>query len=230
MALDYTLSFTNKEVTPWCGMVFLKQMLQKMNFREQIQQCTCMPTQESNNSYKPDTILESFITSIWCGANRFLHTEQIRGDRALCKIFDWEKAPGQDVYKRYFRKFTEENNKGTAKYFFSWLFREINFNYFTLDIDSSVILRYGDQEGAEVGYNSKKSGRKSHHSIIAFVNDLKLVANIQLRNGKSAASTGFNEFLDDTLSIFGNKKVGLVRLEHALPILFKRQSPNKRLG
>ncbi len=64
MALDYTLSFTNKEVTPWCGMVFLKQMLQKMNFREQIQQCTCMPTQESNNSYKPDTILESFITSI----------------------------------------------------------------------------------------------------------------------------------------------------------------------
>ena len=27
--MDFTLSFTNKEITPWGGMVFLKQMLDK---------------------------------------------------------------------------------------------------------------------------------------------------------------------------------------------------------
>ena len=56
-------------------------------------------------------------------------------------------------------------------------FQNLNFNFFTLDIDSSIITRYGEQEGAKKGYNPKKKGRNSHHPIIAFVNDVKLVAN-----------------------------------------------------
>ncbi len=37
--MKFELSFTNKEITPWGGMVFLKQMLEKIGFREQIEKC-----------------------------------------------------------------------------------------------------------------------------------------------------------------------------------------------
>ena len=211
--MKFELSFTNKEITPWDGMVFLKQMLDKIGFREQIKNCEALPIFLSNNSYKKEVLLESFITSIWCGANRFLHTEITRSDKALASIFDWQKVPAQDAYKRYFGKFTQSINQQVGHHFFSWFFQNLQLNYFTLDIDSSVITRYGQQEGAKKGYNPNKRGRNSHHPIIAFVNDVKMVANFWLRSGNSSSANNFVGFLEETLSVFGDKKVGLVRLD-----------------
>jgi hypothetical protein len=139
--MKFELSFINKEITPWGGMVFLKQMLDKIGFRSQLEQCDSLPVSLSNNSYKKEVLLESFITSIWCGASRFLHTEVTRADKALGKIFDWEKTPAQDAYKRYFGKFTQNTNQQVGHHFFSWFFQKLNINYFTLDIDSSLITR-----------------------------------------------------------------------------------------
>ena len=211
--MKFELSFTNKEITPWGGMVFLKQMLDKIGFRDQLKNCEVLPTSQSNISYKKEILLESFITSIWCGANRFLHTEITRSDKALGSIFGWEKVPGQDAYKRYFGKFTQATNQLVGHHFFSWFFQNLQLNYFTLDIDSTVITRYGEQEGAKKGYNPKKKGRNSHHPIIAFVNDVKMVANFWLRSGNSGSANNFVGFLEETLSVFGDKKVGLIRLD-----------------
>lgn len=211
--MKFELSFTNQEITPWGGMVFLKQMLDKIGFREEIENCTSLPVSQSINSYKKEVLLESFITSIWCGANRFLHTEITRSDRALGQIFDWKKTPGQDAYKRYFGKFTQKTNQEVGHHFFNWFFQNININYFTLDIDSSVVTRYGAQDGSKKGYNPKKKGRNSHHPIIAFVNEVKMVANFWLRSGNTSSANNFIGFLEETLSVFGTKKVGLVRLD-----------------
>jgi len=211
--MKFALSFTNKEVTPWGGMVFLKQMLDKIGFREHIRSCSYLPVQNSNRAHDVDVILESFITSIWCGANRFLHTEVTRSDQALGKIFGWKRTPGQDAYKRYFGKFTQTINQEVGKHFFSWFLQNLHLNYFTLDIDSSVITRFGNQQGAKKGYNPKRKGRNSHHPIIAFVNDVKMVANFWLRSGNTSSAHNFVGFLEETLAVFGDKKVGLVRLD-----------------
>jgi hypothetical protein len=93
--MNFDISYTSKEITPWGGMVFLKQMLQKTGFRELIEQNPDLPVSGSNRGYKTSTIIEGFITSIWCGANRFLHTEVTRHDAALGKIFDWNNTPGK---------------------------------------------------------------------------------------------------------------------------------------
>jgi len=211
--MKFELSFTSKEITPWGGMVFLKQMLDKIHFKSHLLSCENLPTQDSNRGHKIDILLESFITSIWCGANRFLHTEVTRSDKALAKIFNWTRVPGQDAYKRYFSKFNQATNQSVSHHMFRWFFDNIQLNYFTLDVDSTVITRYGQQEGSKKGYNPKKRGRNSHHPIIAFVNDIRMVANFWLRSGDTSSANNFISFLEDTLSNFGNKIVGLIRLD-----------------
>ena len=211
--MEFDISYTNKEVTPWGGMVFLKQMLQRIGFRELIEKSVDLPQPRSNRGYQTSTILESFITSIWCGANRFLHTEVTRHDPALGKIFDWKTTPGQDTYKRFFSKFTQAKNHVVSDYFYSWIFDHFKFDNFTLDIDSSVVTRYGVQEGAKKGYNPAKKGRPSHHPLIAFIADVKLVANMWLRSGDTSSSNNFLSFLEDTLSKLKNKVVSLIRLD-----------------
>jgi hypothetical protein len=211
--MEFDISYTSKEITPWGGMVFLKQMLQNISFREMIENNPDLPVSGSNRGYKTSTIIEGFITSIWCGANRFLHTEVTRHDAALGKIFDWPNTPGQDTYKRFFSKFTQTTNQKVSDYFYSWIFDNVKFDNFTLDIDSSVMTRYGEQEGAKKGYNPAKKGRASHHPLIAFIADVKLVANMWLRSGNTSSANNFLSFLEDTLSKLKNKTIGLIRLD-----------------
>jgi len=211
--MEFDISYTSKEITPWGGMVFLKQMLEKTGFRELVEKNTDLPQPGSNRGYKTATIIEGFITSIWCGANRFLHTEVTRHDVALGKIFDWQSTPGQDTYKRFFSKFTQAKNHSVGQYFYSWVFDHFRFDNFTLDIDSSVMTRYGVQEGSKKGYNPTKKGRPSHHPLIAFIADVKLVANMWLRSGDTSSANNFLGFLEDTLSKLKNKTVSLIRLD-----------------
>lgn len=211
--MEFDISYTSKEITPWGGMVFLKQMLQKIGFREVIKASPDLPQSKSNRGYQTSTILEGFITSIWCGANRFLHTEVTRHDIALGKIFDWKDIPAQDTYKRFFSKFDQITNQKVSDYFYSWIFDNFKFNNFTLDIDSSVMTRYGEQEGAKKGYNPSKRGRPSHHPLIAFIADVKLVANMWLRSGDTSSANNFLFFLEDTLGKLRNKTVSLIRLD-----------------
>jgi hypothetical protein len=76
----------------------------------------------------------------------------------------------------------------------SWILDNFKFDNFILDIDSFVITKYGSQEGAKKGYNPAKKGHFSHHSLIAFVDDLKLVANMRLRSINNSCANNFFPF------------------------------------
>ena len=169
--MEFDISYTSKEITPWGGMVFLSQMLQKTGFRELIDSSQDLPVSGSNRGHKTSTIIEGFIASIWCGANRFLHTEVTRHDAALGKIFGWKHTPGQDTYKRFFNKFTQSTNQSVSDHFYPWIFDNLRFDNFTLDIDSSVMTRYGQQEGAKkerVLYVLKTTSQLPSSSYIFF--------------------------------------------------------------
>jgi hypothetical protein len=71
---------------------------------------------------------------------------------------------------------------------YRWLFDQIQIDRITLDLDSTVMTRYGKQEGAAKGYNPKKPGRTSHHPLMAFVSELDIFANIWLRPGNTGSA------------------------------------------
>ena len=75
------------------------------------------------------------------------------------------------------------------------------------------MVREGEQEGAAKGYNPKRPGRNSHHPILAFVSDIRMIANYWLRPGNTSASTNYLAFLEDTLENLQGKTVGLVRID-----------------
>ena len=52
-----------------------------------------------------------------------------------------------------------------------------------LTFDSSVLPRYGEQEGSRRGYNPAKHGRASHSPLLAFLNRSKYVIHLWNRSG-----------------------------------------------
>lgn len=74
----------------------------------------------------------------------------------------------------------------------------MNIGPVTVDFDSTVITREGRQQGGVLGYNPNRRGRNSHHPLLAFVSETKMVANAWLRPGNTAASSNCEAFIDET--------------------------------
>lgn len=164
-----------------------------------------------NRGYKPEEIIIAFWLSVWCGANKFLHTEVTRQDIVLGKIFDFKRFPGNTTIKRFFEKFDLKLNNEIFTQLYQWFFEQLQFDNYTLDVDSTILTRYGEQEGAERGYNPTKPGRKSNHPLIAFISECRMICNYWHRSGSAYTSNNFEAFLDDTLNKLKNKKIGLFR-------------------
>jgi hypothetical protein len=209
---ELKIEYTDKEVTAYGGIALLQKMLDKMAFTDFLNRVP-LPQPGSNRGYDPVQIILQFIVSIWCGANRYEHLEVTRFDGVIRRLFGFERMAGHRAFVRFFKKFTMETNANVFSHFYQWFFDNLAFNNFTLDLDSSVITRYGDQQGAALGYNARKPGRRSHHPLLAFVADVEMVANFWLRKGDAHSANNFEAFLLETLSYFKNKQIGLLRAD-----------------
>ena len=210
--MNFELRFTDKEITPWGGMAIMKRMLDHLGFDAALRQAD-LPQPGSNRGYRPEQLITQFMLSVWCGANRFEHGEVTRHDPVLKKIFGFKRMANFKAVMRLFNKFTQSTNESVMDALYHWMFSQLSINGITLDLDSTVMTRYGAQEGAARGYNPAKRGRHSHHPLMAFVADTRMIANCWLRPGNSSSSNNVQAFLANTLHRLGGKKVCLLRAD-----------------
>ena len=206
------IEFIDKEISSWGGLGILKNLIDKSGFLQLLKSLP-LPTQGSNRGYPPEQLFIQFMASVWCGANRYAHIDITRFDTTIQKLFGWKSMPEHKAFERYFQKFYIPTTFEVFGGLYRWFFSNLKFDNFTLDIDSSVITRYGEQQGAKKGYNKHKPGRKSQHPIIAFVADAEMIANFWLRSGDAHTANNFKSFLEETLSFLEEKKIGLLRLD-----------------
>lgn len=108
---------------------------------------------------------------------------------------------------RLLHKFDQPLNDRVFDKLYAWLFEQLQLGGLTLDLDSTVMTRYGTQEGARRGYNPAKPGRHSHHPLMAFVAETRMAANLWLRPGNSHTSNNAQAFLHANLARLGSKQV-----------------------
>ena len=193
--MGFELQFTDREITAWGGMGLMKRMLDHLDFDGALR-AGGLPQPGSHRGYAPEQLIVQFMLSVWCGANRFEHGEVTRHDPVLRRLFGFRRMANFKAVMRLFRKFTQATNEQVFGRLYGWLPAQLAVDRFTLDLDSTVMTRYGRQEGAARGYNPAKPGRLSHHPLMAFVSDTRMVANGWLRPGNSHTANHAGAFLD----------------------------------
>lgn len=211
--VNLPIEYSSKPVTPFGGMSLMKRFIDQVGIREKLEALN-LPQPGSNRGYDPKQIVESFWLGIWTGASRFIHCDWLRYDQVLHSIFGWDTMPSQSTYSRFFGKFSQSLNTEIFPDLQHWFFDQLNIGSLTVDFDSSVITRYGDQQGSAKGYNPNKRGRNSHHPLMAFVEQTRMVANAWMRPGDTAASSSCKEFMEETFKqVLKDKEIGLVRAD-----------------
>lgn len=204
--------YSSKPVSAWGGMRLMKELIDKTKVLEKLKELP-LPEPKSNRGYSPLCLIESFWVCVWLGGMKFSHTSLLKFDDVLKRIFKWKEVPSISTYTRFFNKFNREIVDAAFVNFNKWFFNQLPIEKFTLDLDSTVVTRYGNQEGSVRGYNPNKKGRNSHHPLMAFISDLRMVLNAWIRPGNTSTSNNVYNFLNETLSIIDKKKIGLVRAD-----------------
>lgn len=211
--VNLPIEYSDKQVTPYGGMSLMKRFVDQTGIRGFMSSLD-LPEPGSNRGYPAAQIIESFWLSIWTGASRYIHCDWLRYDRVLQSIFGWRQMPSQSTYSRFFGKFSQKRNTEVFPSLQHWFFGQLGVDNLTVDFDSTVLTRYGDQQGSVKGYNPNKRGRNSHHPLLAFVGQTRMVANAWLRPGNTAASSSCKAFMQETFDgALKGKKVGLVRAD-----------------
>lgn len=211
--VNLPVEYSDKPVTPFGGMSLLKRFIDKIGVDDFLDALP-LPQPGSNRGYAPSDIVKSFWLGIWTGASRYIHCDWVRYDNVLQEIFGFKQMPSQSTYSRFFGKFSDKSNTALFPQMQNWLLEKIDIGSVTIDFDSTVITRYGEQEGGSKGYNPNKRGRNSHHPLMAFISQTRMVANAWLRPGDTAASSNCINFMEETFEhCLQSKKVGLVRAD-----------------
>lgn len=204
-------SYTERMISPWGGIKYFQKTYCNCKIREVLEQLD-LPQPGSNRGYNPIDLIEGFMTSVVLGSRRLEHSGMLRMDEVIKSIWGWEKGMASaSTFSRFLAKFDVEVNDRIFPSLMRYILGLVPVKYMTIDIDSTVLTRYGHQELAEKGYNPEKRGRRSHHPLLAFCDELKMVVNAWMRSGDSHELTDIDRFLNELFTIVPPQNIGLIR-------------------
>lgn len=175
-------------VTPFGQVAFFIEFLKTGGvFDDWVNRCPLV--YKSSNSPKKRDVLGTILLSVLAGHTRYAHIASIRFDNVNPGLLGMNKVVSEDATRRALKDNLDEE-KGTE-----WLQKTLENTYapllcepWILDVDTTVKLLYGKQEGAVVGYNPKKPGRPSHSYHAYMIANIRMILDVELHPGNESAS------------------------------------------
>ena len=211
------IQFTNKPITAWGGLAtIVAKLLEVLGFRSWVE--SVIPIEETSNNAKGvyEKALATFLT-VLSGGERFSHLSWwSHGIETIKKAFAVEWLPrASSTLTRFWGKICThslaEKLGEAARQFAITIIGWQGILEDNVNLDSSVLIRYGNQQGAKRGYNPKKRGRPSHHPLLAFLGT-GYVVNVWNRFGDTGTGQGAVNFFRQTLMVL----VKEFRITHVL--------------
>src|SRR5437868_5010446 len=206
---------TQRAVTPFGGIAVFILFLGKIGFVEAVRKH--MPiVWKSPNHIDPSSTFTAFLVAVLVGAKRFAHASLLRGDRALHALLGMDRFPTDDTIRNLFSAFGMGEVQRLYEPLAEWQMQRLprREEGYSLDLDSTVFERYGQQEGSLKGHNPRKHGRPSHHPLLAVLSEAHFLLHGWLRSGNCGTSRGVEEFLKEALALWGQReKIRLLRAD-----------------
>lgn len=194
-------------MTPFGGLVPFAAFQKQIGLLENLSS-NCPVSRTSPNATKIYDILCTFGITALCDGRRFTHANRVKEDKALAELFGMERIAGDDTIRRFLYSLDLEKSR-------DWINNSIRPVWnalpeqFIADWDSTVQTKYGHQEGAKVGYNPTKRGRKSYHPLLATVGGTRLCLYYRWRPGDEATASEWVEAMEECIDMMGSKSKSL---------------------
>jgi hypothetical protein len=173
---------TTAPVTPFGQLAFFIDYLKQAGlFDAWVADCPLSFT--SPNAPKKRDLLGTVMLSVLAGHRRYAHITALRCDPVNPPRLGMRKVLSEDSVRRGLAKIGEPKGLPWLQNHLDYCTTPLLGEPWVLDMDSTVKTLYGEQEGAEIGYNPHKPGRPSHAYHTYMLSSLRLVLRVDVLPG-----------------------------------------------
>ena len=192
-------SFTGGKITMYSGLNVVADFLNRQGIIKALSEL--FPTKLYNaTKFLNAQVLMSIILSSLAGINRISRISNFTRDPLVQILLELPKEINENAISLALKRLGQLGARKLQNYLLSYYSKQLELSgleHITLDADSTVSIVYGNQEGAEKGYNPYKKGAKSYHPLLVFVSELKLLYNTWFRSGSAHTANGISEALKE---------------------------------
>ena len=197
-----SFSLDEKHLTHFGGLVLMHRFCQQLHLRRGLQRQVELPQRNAN--YRAADLILALLYATIAGLRRINKTELLQYNGTFLDLLGLRRFPDQSTLRRFLQRLPIKSIRQLVG-----LHDRLRSQLFSLpqtpsslifDLDSVVLTLYGHQQGARVGYNPKKKGRRSYHPLLCFEAYRQEFWHGSLRPGNTVANTGVVFFLQRCLA------------------------------
>lgn len=214
---EIQIGVTRKPITAWGGMALFAAFCETVGLRSALDRLLEGLGRISPNALPASDHMLAFMVGVLTDASRFLHLERLRRDTPLREMFGIRRFCAPSTYTRFFQSFTRQVEEDVFSGLGRWALALLPAREqgYTLDLDSTVLERFGEQEGVLPGYNPRRHGRPTHHPLLGGLAEAKWILHGWLRAGNAATANNVRAFMDECLALLdGLATLRLVRADN----------------
>src|SRR3989304_7930199 len=160
---SFPISFEESHLTYFAGLLLIQRFCQKLGLKRLFQRC--LRPSPRFRDFQPSDMILAILYAIIAGMERVTETQILQYNGAFQKIVGLSRFPDQTAIRRFLKRLTPKQIRqivGVHDLLRQRLFDRPNQRTSLIfDLDSTVLVVYGRWvEGARVGYNPKKHGRR----------------------------------------------------------------------
>lgn len=195
--------FGKTGLTRWGGLSLFAQFCKSYGSRRFLQIYVSWPDY-NHKLYHPADLFLAHIFALVVGIGRIENTKSLLHNGLIPPLLGLPEFPHRDTLRTFFWRFNKKHlnslqiaHDNLRKH----LYHSLGLLYIaTIDIDTTALMTYGNQEGVAVGYIPKRRhGKPSYAPIISSEGHTGLSLGAELRSGDVHASTGAWLFLESIL-------------------------------
>lgn len=194
---NVVISFSGNTLTHFGGVHLLQCFIKKIKLRKQLQHY--VKFSQRNNRYSISEEILALIYPMMLGFGRLETAHLLKHNGVFQYLTGLPTYPNPTTLRRFLLRMAPlalpRLRKLHDKVLLEMILKPVPPTRVIFDLDSTVLTVYGNQEGAEIGYNPVKRGRPSYHPLLCFNGITKDFWHGELRPGDSHTATGAIELL-----------------------------------
>jgi hypothetical protein len=191
------VSFSGDSLTHFGGIYLLQSFFKQLKLRKQLRHS--LHFAQRNNRYSVAEATLALIYPISLGLGRLETTHLLKHNGVFQYLTGLPAYPDPTTLRRFLLRMAplalSKLRRLHDRLLLSMILKPKPPTKVIFDLDSTVLILYGKQEMARIGYNPKKWGRPSYHPLLCFNGITKDFWHGELRPGDTHTATGTVELL-----------------------------------
>ena len=187
------LRFDGKNLTHFGGVYLLHLFFKRIELRHSLYRN--IKFAQHNNRYTVAEEMLALIYPISLGLGRIETTHLLKHNGVFQCLTGLPTYPNPTTLRCFLLRMAPLGRRLHDRLLLSMILKPRPPTKIIFDLDSTVLILYGKQEMARIGYNPKKWGRPSYHPLLCFNGITKDLWHGELRPGNTHTATGTVDLL-----------------------------------